>query len=254
MRMPAISGLIERRILLNYRVDADALAGLLPAPFKPQLIDGQGVAGVCLIRLRHVRPSTLPAWLGLRSENAAHRIAVEWNDHGQLRRGVYVPRRDTNSLATVLAGGRLFPGVHHRSQFRVVESEDRYRIRVDSIDRQTAISVDARIDARGFESSIFSSLDEASDFFLAGACGYSPTRMAGQYEGLELSCDEWRMIPLRVAEVRSSFFDDRARFPPGTAEFDCGLLMRNVPHHWRQLKTLHGSKSAQLENEPACVG
>ena len=70
MWMPAIAGLIERRILLNYRVDADVLARLLPSPFEPQLVDGCGVAGVCLIRLRGVRPALTnlgrwkPRWLG----------------------------------------------------------------------------------------------------------------------------------------------------------------------------------------------
>ena len=37
-----------------------------------------------------------------------------------------------------------------------------------------------------------------------------------------------------MEQVRSSFFDDPARFPPGSATFDCALLMRGVEHEWHE--------------------
>ena len=68
MRIPVIRGVIERRILVNYRVDPDVLARVLPEPFRPKLFGGVGMAGICLIRLKHVRPRVLPAWSGISSE------------------------------------------------------------------------------------------------------------------------------------------------------------------------------------------
>src|SRR4051812_12690190 len=109
MRIPVIRGVIDRRILVNYRVAPQVLAKFLPVPFRPKLIQGVGMAGVCLIRLKHIRPRSFPLPLGLSSENAAHRIAVEWEG----REGVYIPRRDTSSRINAAVGGRLFPGVHH---------------------------------------------------------------------------------------------------------------------------------------------
>jgi hypothetical protein len=35
-----MTGRIARRLLVNYRVDPDAIAPLLPAPFRPALVDG----------------------------------------------------------------------------------------------------------------------------------------------------------------------------------------------------------------------
>jgi hypothetical protein len=35
-----------------------------------------------------------------------------------------------------------------------------------------------------------------------------------------------------VSHLKSSFFDDTERFPKGSIEFDCGLLMRNIQHQW----------------------
>ena len=98
MKLPTIRGLIDRRILANYRIAPDALARILPSPFRPKLINGFGIAGICLIRLKEIRPRGVPKLLGISSENAAHRIAVEWDDEGagQVRQGVFIPRRDSS--------------------------------------------------------------------------------------------------------------------------------------------------------------
>ena len=97
MRIPVLRGLIDRRILVNYRVDASVLAKLVPQPFRPKLNHGYGIAGICLIRLKHARPRLFPKTLGVSSENAAYRIAVEWEQDGKITEGVFIPRRDTSS-------------------------------------------------------------------------------------------------------------------------------------------------------------
>jgi hypothetical protein len=228
-----IRGLIDRRILINYRVQPEALRRVLPEPFRPKLVDGVGVAGVCLIRLVQVRPQfAIPAWLGLGSENAAHRIAVEWDDAGQSREGVYIPRRDTSSHFNRLIGGRLFPGYHHHARFDVQEYDGRYKINIDSDDRLTHLAIDTRQCDAFSSSSVFRSLDEASEFFRRGAIGYSVTPSAGVFDCLELKSLSWSVEPLEVAHVESSFFDDRQRFPRGTVEFDSALLMRRIAHQW----------------------
>jgi uncharacterized protein YqjF (DUF2071 family) len=78
-----MSSVIERRLLVNYRVDPEVAASLLPAPLRPQLLNGWAVAGICLIRLGRLRPSWAPRWAGMRTENAAHRVAVEWDGTGR---------------------------------------------------------------------------------------------------------------------------------------------------------------------------
>jgi hypothetical protein len=60
MRPPVMSSVIERRLLVNYRVAPEVAAGLLPAPMRPQLVNGWAVAGICLIRLGRLRHSGLP--------------------------------------------------------------------------------------------------------------------------------------------------------------------------------------------------
>jgi hypothetical protein len=50
-----------------------------------------------MIQFKALRPRFLPAWLDMASENAAHRIAVERDQDGERREGVFLNRRDTNS-------------------------------------------------------------------------------------------------------------------------------------------------------------
>jgi hypothetical protein len=49
MRIPVIRGVIDCRILVNYHVAPGVLAALLPPPFRPKLVHGVGVVGICLI-------------------------------------------------------------------------------------------------------------------------------------------------------------------------------------------------------------
>lgn len=232
MRIPVVRGVIDRRILVNYHVDPSVLAPLLPAPFRPKVIHGVGMVGICLIRLKKVRPTSLPSWLGILSENAAHRTAVEWDDNGMVREGVYVRRRDTNSWLNSLAGGRLFPGIHHHAKFTVEETSDRYSVALRSDDNVTSMCVRGRQTDKLLASSVFRSLEEASAFFQAGSLGYSAAPDPSRFQGLELRCLNWQVEPLKVEEVRSSFFEDASLFPNDSIEFDCALLMRGIEHEW----------------------
>lgn len=232
MQLPTIQGVIDRRILVNYRVDPDVAARLVPAPFRPKLANDFAMAGICLIRLKHIRPIFLPAAAGIGSENAAHRFAIEWDREGQLHEGVFIPRRDSSSWLNTLLGGRLVPGEHHHAQFVVAETTDRLQIRFASDDGLVRVGVTARL-AEGLPTdSVFGSVDEASRFFENGALGYSATRDSGRYDGLELRCRTWTVQPLAVEDVRSSYFEDLTKFPHGSATFDCALLMRGVEHEW----------------------
>jgi hypothetical protein len=248
MYIPTLEGTIDRRLLVNYRVDPDYLQRLLPAPFRPKRIHGMGIAGICLIRLKELRPRALPAALGLTSENAAHRIAVEWEEQGEYHEGVYIPRRDTSSRFTALIGGRVFPGVHHHACFQVREADGSFWVQMASDDGQTHVTVAAHLAAQLPAQSIFASLEEASAFFEHGLLGYSVTNRPGKLDVLELRCRNWRIEPLQVTEAQSNFFDDPKRFPAGAAELDCALVMRAIRHQWYVRQPFSSANSAESED------
>jgi hypothetical protein len=252
MQIPTIRGLIDRRILVNFRVAPEVLAKVCPSPFRPQLVNGFGVAGICLIRLKQVRPKHLPSFIGISSENAAHRIAVEWDANGATRTGVYIPRRDTSSFLNAFAGGRIFPGVHHRARFEIRESETEFHVAMDSVDGSANITVDGATTDRLPNDSIFSSVEHCSKFFEDGSLGYSPANSNTQFDGLELRTLNWQVQPLAVTNIESSFFDDHQTFPAGSVKFDNALLMRDIDHEWHSRESLCcATKVATVP--PACL-
>jgi Uncharacterized conserved protein (COG2071) len=239
MRMPNVHGVIRRRLLVNFRVDPAVISRRLPPPFRPKLQDGHAVAGICLIRLEQIRPKFVPSAFGISSENAAHRIAVTWEDAAGPHEGVYIPRRDSNSLINHLAGGRLFPGEHNRATFDVEESDSRIKFRMESADQAVKVNLSAGVSAQMPQDSCFRSLEQASKFFEGGSLGYSATSDKERLDGIELRTQKWLVTPLDVERVYSSYFADRSSFPEGSAHFDCALIMRNIEHEWLAASDLY---------------
>ncbi len=225
MRLPVIQGIIRRRILANFRVDAQAMQREIPARFRPKLQNGLAIAGICLIRLEHIRPRAMPEIVGLNSENAAHRVAVIWDEGGESREGVFISRRDTSSQINHLLGGRIFPGEHHRASFSVMESDSEISLKMNSDDANVRVEIVGRIASDLPSSSIFSSLAEASSFFEGGSLGYSVTNDPDRLDGLKLQTRQWQVEPLEISNVYSSYFSDEARFPKGAIEVDHALIM-----------------------------
>lgn len=228
--LPTIEGVMERRLLLNFRVDPERCAAELPNGLRPQIVADSAIVGVCMIRLRRLRPAGLPAFLGVASENAAHRIAVEWGEGDGAGHGVYIPRRDTDSRLNTVLGGRLFPGLHHRAAFEASADPERIRVRMRSLDGAVQVAVDGQVADRVPETSVFVDVDEVSAFFAKDTLGLSPAA-DGSLEGLELQPFTWAVAPLHLDAVESSYI--RQRFG-GSAVFDNALLMRGIRHRWHE--------------------
>ena len=232
LRAAPISGVIERRLLVNYRLDPDTAARLLPVGMRPDLAGGYAVGGICLVRLAGLRPGWLPGGPGLRSENAAHRIAVEVDGPDGPRRGVFIPRRDTSSVITTVVGGRLFPGKHHLARFAVSEQASEVTVSYASQDQRSCVDVRVAPASRLTGSALFDDLESASAFFRDAPVGYSPRASGPDLDVLELCTEHWEIEPAQIVKASSCFFDDPARFPAGTAALDCALVMRKMRVTW----------------------
>ncbi|MDQ1802979.1 DUF2071 domain-containing protein [Chryseobacterium sp. CKR4-1] len=232
MKLPEIHGYIDRRILINFTADPDAVEKILPFPFRPKLYKNKAIIGICLIRLKNIKALGLPDFMGIDSENGAHRIAVEWDEGGEVRTGVYIPRRDTSSKINTLIGGRVFPGKHYYAKFNVKENNKHYHVDFKSSD-QLITSIDAK-EIEVFDNhSIFETLQKASDFFQEGCLGYSPHK--DKLEGLQLNTYTWEIRPLEVMDLKSTFYEDETLFPKGSITFDNALLMTNIEHTWKSM-------------------
>ena len=242
INLPTIHGIIKRRILVNYRADAEIVQRILPAAFRPKLYKNKAIAGICLIGLEHIRPKYTPEIVGIASENAAHRIAVLWEDaSGTTREGVYIPRRNTDSALNHFAGGRIFPGEHNKAKFQVTENASGIEFAMKSDDDEIFVKLKGEISQVFPANSIFFSLDEASKFFEKGSLGYSATKNGNYLDGINLEIENWRVESLKIEFVESSFYDNETIFPKGSIEFDHALIMRNAAHEW------HSAPSFELK-------
>lgn len=243
--LPVLEGIIARRILLNYRVDPAVAQRNLPEPLKVEVREGAAIAGICLIRLEQLRPKHMPAFVGLSSENMAHRIAVLYPDDSGWRSGVFIWRRGTDQRLVQALGGRAFPGVHHLAHFNVTDSESSISMEVTSDDGHFDLRFSA-LQRPWQVTRSFTMLQDASDFFAKGECGFSCNLAGDHLEGMRLKTIDWRVDALQPEFVESKFFSDLERFPAGSVEFDCGLLMRGIRHEWHELQDVPELATVQI--------
>jgi hypothetical protein len=236
MKLPTLAGIIKRRILVNFRADPDVVQKILPGGLRPKLYNDQSVVGICLIRLENIRPKFAPSFVGIDSENAAHRISVEWDEDGEIKEGVYIPRRDTNSALNAFAGGKLFPGEHNRAEFNISETERSIDFKMLSDDEKIRVKLNGTFSDDLPKDSVFGRVEDASEFFRGGSLGYSVTREGKHLDGISLETKEWKVRPLEIEKVESSFYENKAMFPEGSVIFDHALIMQNVEHEWHSAR------------------
>lgn len=236
MKLPAIEGVIARRILLNFRADPGVARAIVPEPLEVPTVNDHAVVGVCLIRLERIRPKGLPEFVGMSSENMAHRFAIRYARDERPEDGVFIPRRDTDSAFVSLLGGRLFPGYHHAADFDVDQTPDGLTMRIKTAGGAADVRLKARWTDQWQGSELFADLTAASQFFQRGACGFSCARDGRTLEGVKLHTLDWRIEPLRIDDLAAAYFEQERRFPRGSITFDHALLMRGVPHEWRELR------------------
>jgi len=215
---------LRRRLLIAYRLDAQVARDLIPAPLRPLLVDGRAVAGICVLGMDGIRPLGIRGRWGLRSENATHRIAVEWDEGGETRAGVFIFERYSSAAHAVLFGGRLFPGVHRWARFTIAEDRDRFAVSMSG--PGVSLSADVEVGDDTWDSALFATPEDASEFYRAGCVGWSRQHDGVTLERVTLSSTAWAAEGARLHGLRSSFFDS---LPAGAAEFDSVLVMRDIP-------------------------
>jgi hypothetical protein len=108
-----------------------------------------------------------------------------------------------------------------------------------SADGRVAIDVVGQTAEQLPASSSFGTVTEASAFFESGGVGYSVTSSGHRLDGVVLKTESWKVEPLTIEQARSTYFDDPAMFPSGSIAFDCGLIMRNIPHEWEAAEEMY---------------
>ncbi len=224
VRTPVLQATIARRLLVAYRLDPDAAEHLVPAPFTLHLVNGYAVGWVSLDRIADLRPRGLPAAIGFGSENAAHRIAVDWYQQGRTATGAFVLSRHTDSRVTVALGDRLFPGARERAEFDVADSGSELRVALAS--ETCTVEVSVVTSAGVIASELFASTDEAWRFFRRGAVSYSLRGRGAALDGLDMRT--------KPSDVHAASIDHASStvFPRDVGVPDSALVLRDLAVEW----------------------
>ena len=227
VRTPVLEATIERRLLIAYRLDPDAVVHLVPGPFSLQLVNGYAVGVISLDRVTALRPRGFPAVMGYTCENAAHRIAVEWDQDGRTATGAFVLARHTDSQLGAAFGDRFFPGARERAEFEVVDAPSALSVAFTSRDDRTTVEAAVVVTKDDEGGELFGSKEDAWRFFRRGGVSYSLRRRGGVLDGIDMRAQAATATAASIAHVSSS------RFPAALGVPDSALIMRDLQAEWR---------------------
>lgn len=224
MRAPALNGRIDRRICLHYLIDPAVARQLLPGHLRPRLYQGSALGGICVFRMAPLRPRLLPIPLGFGAEIAWHRIAVEWMRAGKLVHGQYLLRCEADSGPGARMTHRVTSAPDTAARITVRSNNAGLLVDMKSTDGLGDLRLAATPGAGWPEASVFPSAQAAQ---LAFAGGHVLWTGDGEQEidGFEFSFAGGSACTLSTREVQSAWFDDGARFPLGSIQFDSALLV-----------------------------
>jgi len=222
---PAVRGVAESRLLVNYCVDVGTLDTVLSEPFRGREVgeSGMGIGNICLTKVKDARPRFAPGFLGMPVEVATHRIYAKIEGKGE--HCVYVPRRDVSSGFHAFVMGSLLPTEFSSGEFRKEVKGEETKIQVDCGNEVVGVVFDDTERDEVDEDSVFYSLESASVFLCEGGVEYA---LSGDvYSGVEPCPQEHELKPVEVKDERSSYFGKIG------AEFDSAFMMEEVEHVWQ---------------------
>lgn len=62
--MKEVMGIIDHRILLNFRIDPEVMKKNLPEEFTAKVVNGYAIGGICQVSLSEMRAKGMPTIVG----------------------------------------------------------------------------------------------------------------------------------------------------------------------------------------------
>lgn len=226
------SSLVDRQLLINFRMDPAIVRQFLPVGVEPRVIHGFAIGGICVVRLNKRKLGPL---IRIReSENVAHRFAIcppaATSHESQASSCVYVCRAHTSSRWNSFLGNRILAGRYHRANIDVEESPEVIRVKMTSRDKSSQLSFSGVTGCGHPMESIFSSIGEALRFLEQCSIRRAIESRSSGSNGISHRVSWKQLVPLRTQGLETSFFYDESRFPAGSIEFDSAFILRSREH------------------------
>jgi uncharacterized protein YqjF (DUF2071 family) len=228
---------------INYRVDAKALAPLLPAPLEPEIHKGHGWVQILMSSLRDMRPPGIPSLFGTCFYQVSYRAAVRYPDaEGDWRRGGYFVRSETNHPVMRAVGNALAEFKFHdfgAADMVMLRDGDRLTVGVDPEpgfpDGRLVSVVDTHPRDTPPPRSCWASLDELHEPLVECYDALGVDAEQGHLYILTIDRDPWNARFVEPQNVYSEYFDT-GPLGRGVGELDSVLHLEQCRYRWRPLR------------------
>lgn len=230
-------------VSINYAVDPDALAALLPPPLEPELHKGSGWVQILQSSLRDMRPQGAPSLFGVCFYQVSYRAAVRYRTAaGEWRRGGFFVRTETNHPVMRSVGNALTEFKFHGfglADMVMLRDGDRLTVGVDPEPPSPDGKLVGLFNTVPLEAppagSAWRSLDELHEPLVEcyDALGVDGER--GFMYILTIDRDPWNARFARPEEIYSEYFEE-GPLGGGASRFDSVLHFTECGYRWRPLR------------------
>ena len=227
---------LRASLVLAYAVPTPILRPLLPAGLTLDTYGDFGFLAIALVETRGLRPSFLPARLGMNFCLSGYRIFTRYQTTaGRTLRGLLILRSDTDRLSMHLTGNLLTHYHYKRSKFQIQSTQQKYEVQVSHPDHLADLHVEADLSTQTVAlpaGSPFADFKEARKF--AGPLPFTfdyekQTHSMIRVEGVR---QQWNPRPVPVI-VHQNTFLERGPFRGAGATLANAFYLEDVPYSWR---------------------
>jgi uncharacterized protein YqjF (DUF2071 family) len=237
MRFPkhpvAMRTLFRRCLLVNFAVDPDELASVLPRHVEPDLLDGEAYLSVVVGRMERMRPVLVPRLLGITYDQIVYRAVVRSGD----QRGVFFLRSDADNRLMAGLGNLMSFFRFHRSQVSFTERSGNLDLDVRTTTNPSGdIAATYTVGAPRHdlpESSAFASLDEAKGWLVELFVAFHHGAGNDWIDVVRIKRGEWDVRVVDDTRAHYAFMGAGAPFT--RARLDSVFLVGDVPYRWYRL-------------------
>jgi len=231
-------------VSINYAVDPQALAGLLPAPLEPEIHRGTGWVQVLMSSLRDMRPQGVLSLFGVCFYQVSYRAAVRYRSlGGGWHRGGYFVRSQTNHEVMRAVGNALREFKFHdfgAAEMTMLRAGDRLTVGVEpdlpGQDGKLLGIFDTRPLPEPPRGSVWSSVDELHTPLVECYDAFGVDADQGYIYVLTIDRAPWDPQFVTPEQLYCEYFDS-GPLGRGAARFDSVLhVPRECPYRWRPLR------------------
>ncbi|HWA74358.1 MAG TPA: DUF2071 domain-containing protein [Polyangiaceae bacterium] len=224
----SVSGTVSNRFLVSYRMRAEALSRLVPAPFTLDTHRGHGFLSVCAVEILGMGITALPSIFRFDNREFLYRLGVRY----QGRATFITLRSDVSSRALAILG-RYFS--HYRPRLAEVSlrrDSGRVELTCASRDGHADALLDAELEPlKGPHDSLFSDATVASQFLLG--MHFSADVSNGRVRAQAIDHDPWEPRFVRARAARFEYLERLGATLGARFHYDSTLASSNIRQTWK---------------------